>query len=556
MQCAGHTGSLMQGRRTASRWIGKSPAVLMAVVSIALSACGGGDATSSVQAAATASAPTISGTPATTVTSGQSYNFRPTASSSSGTPLSFSVTGLPVWASFSTSTGALTGTPTAAQAGTYAGIVISVNDGTQSTQLPAFSIQVLAKTVSTPPPPPVATATGLYTDLLYAPLNAWVTAYCPDGTKVVNVWNGSAFQACGQSISVTTIPGRVIEVTPSSIAAAVANWQAGDVYYLHAGTYSGVIKSDNWNFASNFDLITSPATAGHPIAIVAYPGEVATLTGAQDRPNFNFANSGGGSKASHMVVAGLNLIGAQECLDAGGSGSGQEAGANDLRFVHNTCTITDTTNNSFTGMVDLAGSNSSVLGNTFINSPNRAIWNNNHAIYVQSGIGNVEVAYNTLVNLKVGHVIQVHQDGTAYPFTNISIHDNLLQAANPGDMRGVSVSNVADTSTVTIANNRLVNLGQDFSAIAIYRGNVQITGNTFTNINAAPDGAVIELAGQFGGSRQVTASGNSISVVNSTPYIYLDTGNGVSASQLTLSGNTYCGDGPPPASDPTGTAGC
>jgi aspartate/methionine/tyrosine aminotransferase len=88
--------------------------------------------------------------------------------------------------------------------------------------------------------------------------------------------------------------GRVIEVTPADIKTKVGSWQAGDVYYLHAGTYSGVIKSDSWNFQSNFDLISSPATADRPIAFVGYPGEVATLTGAGLSPNFNLADSGGG----------------------------------------------------------------------------------------------------------------------------------------------------------------------------------------------------------------------------------------------------------------------
>ena len=86
--------------------------------------------------------PVISGTPATSVTVGQAYSFTPTASDPNGQALTFSITNRPSWATFNTTTGRLNGTPAAANAGTYAGIVISVSDGTASVSLPAFSIAV------------------------------------------------------------------------------------------------------------------------------------------------------------------------------------------------------------------------------------------------------------------------------------------------------------------------------------------------------------------------------------------------------------------------------
>ena len=87
---------------------------------------------------------TISGTPPAQVSSGTAYAFKPTTNAASTTALTFSVQNKPVWASFSTSTGMLSGTPTSSQAGTYSSIVISVTDGTQSSSLPAFSIKVVA----------------------------------------------------------------------------------------------------------------------------------------------------------------------------------------------------------------------------------------------------------------------------------------------------------------------------------------------------------------------------------------------------------------------------
>jgi hypothetical protein len=89
-------------------------------------------------------APIISGTPLSSVSAGNSYSFRPSASDANGDALTFSISGKPSWASFSTATGALTGTPTTAQVGSYSNIVISVSDGKATTSLAAFGVTVSA----------------------------------------------------------------------------------------------------------------------------------------------------------------------------------------------------------------------------------------------------------------------------------------------------------------------------------------------------------------------------------------------------------------------------
>lgn len=87
-------------------------------------------------------APTISGTPAASVDVGKAYSFLPTAADADGDQLSFSISNRPSWASFSTSSGTLSGTPATANIANYANIVISVSDGTATTSLPAFAISV------------------------------------------------------------------------------------------------------------------------------------------------------------------------------------------------------------------------------------------------------------------------------------------------------------------------------------------------------------------------------------------------------------------------------
>ncbi|MCE3284593.1 MAG: hypothetical protein K0R70_849 [Steroidobacteraceae bacterium] len=86
--------------------------------------------------------PNIDGTPPTDVTAGQPYLFQPTASDADGSRLRFSISGKPAWATFSTSTGKLAGTPQVAHVGVYANVKISVSDGRNLVSLPLFSITV------------------------------------------------------------------------------------------------------------------------------------------------------------------------------------------------------------------------------------------------------------------------------------------------------------------------------------------------------------------------------------------------------------------------------
>ncbi|MEO7775090.1 MAG: putative Ig domain-containing protein [Steroidobacteraceae bacterium] len=94
-----------------------------------------------VQAAANR-APSIAGLAIATATVGQAYSFKPTASDPDGNALGYSITNKPTWATFNTSTGALTGTPAANAIGSYANIVIAVSDGKATSALTAFTLTV------------------------------------------------------------------------------------------------------------------------------------------------------------------------------------------------------------------------------------------------------------------------------------------------------------------------------------------------------------------------------------------------------------------------------
>lgn len=97
--------------------------------------------------------PRITGTPSTSVQAGQQYSFQPVGSDPDGDTLTYSITNRPTWATFSNTTGRLSGTPSASNVGTYSNIVIRVSDGRETAALAAFSIVVSAAPAPAPTPP-------------------------------------------------------------------------------------------------------------------------------------------------------------------------------------------------------------------------------------------------------------------------------------------------------------------------------------------------------------------------------------------------------------------
>ncbi|HEU4603398.1 MAG TPA: right-handed parallel beta-helix repeat-containing protein [Steroidobacteraceae bacterium] len=129
----------------------------LSAICVSLTACGGGssDTASTPPASnspdptpATNHAPTISGKAPVTATVGSAYSFRPTAADADNDTLTFAIQNKPDWATFSTTTGSLSGTPSSA--GTTTGITISVSDGKSSASLASFSITANAATGSEP----------------------------------------------------------------------------------------------------------------------------------------------------------------------------------------------------------------------------------------------------------------------------------------------------------------------------------------------------------------------------------------------------------------------
>jgi len=204
------------------------------VIAIALlaTACGGGGdgetASANPGPGGSNAPPTIQGQPGTSVVAGQAYNFRPTATDPNGDALTFTATNLPRWAALNQSTGAVTGTPSSSDVGTYSGITISVSDGTATATLSSFAITV------------TDVGTGVAT-LSWTP-----PTQNSDGSALTNlagylITYGRDAGSLDRSISLTN---------PSLSTFVVENLSAGTWYFAVAAVNAAGVSSAATNIAS------------------------------------------------------------------------------------------------------------------------------------------------------------------------------------------------------------------------------------------------------------------------------------------------------------------
>jgi hypothetical protein len=217
-------------------------------------ACGGDDKADKPGQGGTNHTPSISGSPATSVVASASYSFQPSASDADGDTLTFAIQNAPSWATFSATTGQMSGTPDSDNVGTYGSISISVSDGEASASLPPFSISVRSS-ASSPPvisglPLTNANAGSLY---LFAP-----TASDPDGSPLTfSIANLPAWA------SFSTTDGRLTG-TPGSSDIGI---YAGIAIHVTDGTTTVSLPS--------FTITVSAAQT--PPSGTPYPGYTYTL---------------------------------------------------------------------------------------------------------------------------------------------------------------------------------------------------------------------------------------------------------------------------------------
>ncbi|MEJ0038468.1 MAG: putative Ig domain-containing protein [Gammaproteobacteria bacterium] len=253
-----------------------------------------------VVSAAPNTAPTITGTPTTSVQSGTAYSFTPAAADADKDTLSFSITNKPSWATFSIANGMLSGTPTAAQVGTYAGIVISVSDGKATTSLQAFTLSVTAT------PNKVPTISGVPATSVTAgsAYNFTPSSSDPDGDAL--------------TFSIASKPSwATFSTTTGKLSGTPA---AGD-----AGTTSGIVisVSDGKATASlaAFQIVVNAAPAATGSATLSWTPPTTNADGSllTDLAGFRiyYGNSSGAMNQSMTISDPLTTTGTVSSLGSG-----------------------------------------------------------------------------------------------------------------------------------------------------------------------------------------------------------------------------------------------
>ncbi|MGA7539770.1 MAG: putative Ig domain-containing protein [Steroidobacteraceae bacterium] len=227
-------------------------------------------------ASASTLTPTISGTPPTSVRGWHTYKFTPTARGPRGYTLRFSISGKPSWATFSTGTGTLSGTPKTANVGTSTTVVIRVSDGVASASLAPFTLRVLPNITPTLSGTPPGTASvGIHYS--FTP-----KASEPDGDPLsFSVKNKPAWASF--SIATGTISG-----TP-----AAAN----------VGTYSNIVISASTGYASA-SLAPFAITVTQPSGSGSGSGTTGTAKLTWSAPTTNANGSGLTDLAGYHIYYG------------------------------------------------------------------------------------------------------------------------------------------------------------------------------------------------------------------------------------------------------------
>lgn len=318
----------------------------------------------------------------------------------------------------------------------------------------------------------------------------------------------------GAAMSHTVVGQRVRFMSPTGNSAACSvaapcspsqifvDSMPGDLNVLRGGNYTANYGG-NWG---NRNFALGAAQSG--IAIVGMPGEVAKLIRPIQNEHGNIELANGGSQscpdvvandpkgqcpapsaAHNVTIAGLYFIGGAEAIGGGGYWDSQESGARGAVIVGNDITA-DYIGNTMTGQVSIQGDDCKIIGNRFHDFGTTPPINNNHALYIQTGADRCEVAFNRFENLRLGHVIQFHNDGTKRQVDNAYVHHNLIKGTDPLNMRGINFGDIGANSTAKVEYNIIDTAGQNFSAVAVYCGLIELTGNKFSNIAAGSSGKV------------------------------------------------------------------
>jgi subtilisin-like proprotein convertase family protein len=340
--------------------------------------------------------PAISGTAQTNTPINEQYSFFPIASDPDGGPLYFNIVNKPIWASFNSNTGALTGTPSCDDSGITKNIQITVSDGEFSASLEPFNLTVkddYPPQIICPSDITVKNDPGKFTahidldwPIVFDNCDTNVTNNAPSPTvfplgSTPVKWTArdplGNEAACTQII---TVEKRIIEAGPIgydywSIQKAIDDACDGDTIIVHDGTY---IEN---NILIDKNLVVKSKNGAMHTIIEGNPDSPVISFLSIDDPNARFSGFtitngknhgyGGGiyCKDSNLIIS--NNIISNNSAEYGGG----------ICCIHSSPTIINNTLVNNSGMLDGAGIYADK--NSFPVIMNSILWNDedNNELY-------------------------------------------------------------------------------------------------------------------------------------------------------------------------------
>jgi mannan endo-1,4-beta-mannosidase len=273
-----------------------------------LAGCGGASQTTATgagasgngQISASAAGITITAAAPTSAPVGTVYVVQARAQASAGDSIGYSVQNKPTWATFSTATGQLQGTPGPADVGVYPNVVISASDANGTASLPGFSVTVAQGGVTTS-----STERPAYNSVdVFFVANG--TLYDPNGNafraRGVNRVHWDSNSAAGIALSKANIVRTFIDFTRDA-GSNVSLIQSQNINQSEVPvvTYAGTGSGETLTSCS-----TDPATL--QAAVQAWTSQAAQWTTLNKFMIVNIANEWGPSNSTGWEDAYISAI--------------------------------------------------------------------------------------------------------------------------------------------------------------------------------------------------------------------------------------------------------
>jgi hypothetical protein len=219
----------------------------------------------------------LNGVPETFVEAGTIYKYMPSSSGSNGRVLAYDIVNKPEWATFSETTGELSGIPESSNVGTSGEIEIGVSDGTTRATVGPFHISVTPHDFVPDPTTPTGPTLPIDPIEPHAP----VQPHAPVAPEIVGT--PPATVTAGQAYSFTPIvtdPG-----STAALSFSIVNRPAWTTFNTATGALSG--KPTSANIGSFPNILISVSNGGTPVSLPAFAIQV--VAAADNSPTISGA---------------------------------------------------------------------------------------------------------------------------------------------------------------------------------------------------------------------------------------------------------------------------